>query len=222
MHQLCRDTLPMVDKHCEDSCWYCYDKCTNCMNIASADYCSNKEGCKPLKFCSKECQRLCMQSIGSENPTSVVIVSPDGKIFSLGSQSVLPSLKPRCFPMAKSHSKVLHVFMLAENAKGFIVQKEVVLCIGDGTEGITAGAKYIVHWSCTLHSQNFLEYYVDENFTPTHPLHYLANEPSVLKLLEAMKHNGDEQVVLERAIKVIRGIYQSKQESMSDHSDQTS
>ena len=102
-----------------------------------------------------------------------------------------------------------------------VVQKEVVLCIGDGTEGITVGTKYIVHWSCTLHSQNFLEYYVDENFTPTHPLHYLANEPSVLKLLEAMKHNGDEQVVLERAIKVIRGIYQSKQESMSDHSDQT-
>ena len=206
----------MVDKHCEDSCWYCCDKCTNCLNAANADYYSKKENCKPLKFCSKECQQLCMQSIGSENPTSAVIVSSDGKIFCLGSQTILPSLKPRCFPIAKSHSKVLHVFMLAENAKGFIVQKEMILCIGDGTEGITSGSKYIVHWSCTLHSQNFLEYHVDENYSPTHPLHYLANEPLVLKLLEAIKQNGDEQVVLERAMKVIQS---TDRESMSEHSD---
>lgn len=217
----------MVDRHCEDSCWYCCDKCTSCLNPANADFCISKENSsKPSQFCSKECQKLYLQtSSDADNPTSAVIVSSNGKMFTIGSpdlQTILPTLiKPRCFPIAKSHSKVLHVFMQAENTKGFVVQKELVLCVGDGTEGITSGSKYVVHWSCTLHSQNFLEYYVDEDFSPTIPVHYLANEPVVVKLVQAIKHYGDEQVILQRAVKVVENVDQSKNESPLDQSNVT-
>jgi len=158
----------------------------------------------------------------ADNPTSAVIISSDGKIFTIGSpdlQNILPSLiRPRCFPIAKSHTKILHVFMHAENTKGFVVQKELVICVGDGTEGVTSGSKYVIHWSCTLHSQNFLEYHVDEDFSPTIPFHYLANDPIVVKLIEAIKHHGDEQVILQRAMKVIQSVDEPKNESPPDES----
>ena len=216
----------MLDRHCEDGCWYCHDKCNNCQNPASTEYCvSTEKSSKPLKFCSKECQRLCLPASDSDDPTSVVIISSDGKVFSMGSphlQSILPSLKPRCFPIAKSHVKVLHAFMQAENAKGFIVQKELIVCIGDGMEGIALGSKYIVHWSCTLHSQNFLEYHVDEDYSPTHPVDYLVTEPVAVKLIEAIRHYGDEQIIIKRAMKVIQSYDQStEKESQSDKSDVT-
>lgn len=217
----------MMDRHCEDSCWYCCDKCFNCLNPAGAEYYISKEreGGNPLKlkFCSEECQSLCLQTSNSGNPTSAVIVSSDGKVFSIGSphlQAILPTLKPKCFPISESHTKVLHVFMQAENAKGYVIQKELILCIGDGTEGIPLGSKYVVHWSSTLHSQNFLEYHIDEEFLPTLPVYYLANEPVVIKLIEAIKQCGDEQVILKRASEIVQSIGQSDKENSQDKPDQ--
>lgn len=211
----------MVDRHCGESCWYCCDKCSNCLNPTSDEYRISKEkSSRPLRFCSEVCQKLCLHTSGRDDHTSAVIMS-DGKIFTLGSpdlQTILPFLKPKCFPIAKSHTKILHIFMQAENTKGFVIQKELILCLSDGTEGITSGCKYVVHWSCTLHSQNFLEYLVDEDFSPTLPLNYLANEPAVVKLIHAIKHHGDEQVVLKKAMEVIRSFDQSDKESPSNKS----
>lgn len=81
--------------------------------------------------------------------------------------------------------------------------------------GIEAGAMYVVQWSHSLRSQKFLEYYVTEDFLPTAPLSYLAEEPAAVEFLETIKRQGDSQVCLQRAMKAIAE-FEAKEESSSN------
>ena len=164
-----------------------------------------KENETASKFCSKECQNL-FALHGNDIATAMFIVTASGKVFGLNplSDQSTFTFKPKCSPISKHHSKLLHMFIQAESSKGFLVQKQLALCISDGSEGVKMGAKYITEWSRSLLSQNILEYYVADDYSPTTPLDYLTQEAAAVEFVEKIKCQGNHQVYLQRAMQVLK------------------
>jgi len=160
---------------------------------------------QPLKFCCDECQRVCIKAEKSEEATNALIINDKGEVYSLGSQNLSSfTFLPRCYPLTNSHHKVVHIVMQTENKNGSMIQKELALYISDGTSGIKLESKYVVHWSRTVNSQNFLEYLVDDDLSPIAPVPYLADNPIAAKIIEAIKQFKDEQVILQKAVKTVQ------------------
>ena len=194
-----------MDRPCDVHCWYCINRCSNCLQLANPEYTVTEEGKRKFYFCSKMCKRMCTKTDEEMAATTLFVVTPKGEVFGLGQQSSQSEFfyRPRCCPISDSHSILVHVFIQAESSKGYPVEKELVLCVSDGTEGVHLGANYVVQWSRSLLSQFFLEYLVTSDFSPEAPLHYLADDPAALESTKVVKRQGDVQVCLQRAIKAV-------------------
>lgn len=127
-------------------------------------------------FCSASCQ----------------VFSPDffkaQEVYVVSSEAPPKDIHIHCFPIGRSHQKLLHLYIRRLNTKKFPCEIEFLFCVGDGTESCPNGRPYVVFYSHNLSHQLFADFFINTLLLAEEPLPQVANEiswNSILKLNEA-------------------------------------
>ena len=136
------------DHVCAERCWYCALRCSTCLSQASVDMNTTLEG-RTQRFCSKVCQDVYFSDTAKEDIVLDVFDSPHHLLL-LSFDTTLP------------------------RKSGDYSQADisVYLCKNTGSEAFPDDSLYLVYHHTTLVEQHFLEYFIKDDCSFSHMLHY--------------------------------------------------
>ena len=150
----CRE-LCTVDMKCQDGCWYCISACDYCLKPASIGYNTKGSQGTPSRFCSSTCQSVFHEQLTSPKLT------------------IKPISSDVCDRSCKEDQDLLHLRFNCTNPAGINFEIKMNLCSGDRDT-----QPYLLYHLRTLHKQEFVEFFVNHDLTPSEPLPYLPKEYS--------------------------------------------
>ena len=150
----CRE-LPTVDMKCQDGCWYCISACDYCLKPASLGFNIKGSQGTPSRFCSSTCQSVFHEQLTSPKLT------------------IKPISSDVCDRSCKEDQDLLHLRFNCTNPAGINFEIKMNLCSGDKDTH-----PYLLYHLRTLRKQEFVEFFVNRDLSPSEPLPYLPKEYS--------------------------------------------
>lgn len=144
----CRHTTT-YDRVCGEPCWYCRLRCNTCLLQSSTVLSKTFEG-RPQRFCSDTCQNVYLSSTTKEDTVLDVLDSQSKHILLLSFDATLP--RP-----TGSHSRADISVYLSKDAE-------------------STSPLYVVYHHSTTIDQHFLEYFIHEDCSFSHMLHYYQSK----------------------------------------------
>ena len=144
------------DLVCEQRCWYCEQRCNNCLKPSFSVYDLSHPRMPLMKFCSKSCQEI--YSLGQLPFLSTSNASPHPMLFNM---NIPLELKPKGFSYA-----------------------HISVFLGDGSKFFPKRDAYVVYQHRAPFSQTFLEYFLTNDLSVSHPLEHYNEEDMMLALQE--------------------------------------
>ena len=138
----CPCRVVTYDLVCEKRCWYCQNRCNNCLRLSFSGYNTTHPGMPLMKFCSTACQET--YSLGKLRSAPVSNESGHPILFNI---TIPMALKPYGFSYA-----------------------HIGVFLGDGSKTFPRKDAYMVYQHRALFCQTFLEYFFTNDFSISRPL----------------------------------------------------
>ena len=137
------------DHVCAKRCWYCTLRCNTCLSQTSVDLNTKLEG-RTQRFCSKVCQDVYYSATSKEDVVLDAFDSLSHHLLLLSFDITLPR-------KSGDYSRA---------------DVSVYLCKNTGLDVFPEDSLYLVYHHTTVVDQHFLEYFIQDDGSFSHMLHY--------------------------------------------------
>lgn len=138
------------DHVCAKRCWYCKLRCNTCLAQASIDIHSKTLEGRTQRFCSEVCQSVYFSSTSKEDTILDVLDVSSHQLLLLSFDVTLP--RP-----TGDYSRA---------------DVSVYVCKNTESDAFPDGTLYVVYQHATIVDQHFLEFFIHEDCSFSHMLHY--------------------------------------------------
>ena len=146
------------DTVCYERCWYCKDRCNNCLKPSKFSFNVKHLNLPLIKSCSKTCQDIYLNNC----------------------QPALPVLSQDDV----THPLLLSAYVPLKLGTGGYSHSHMSVFLGDGSKSFPKNDVYIVFQFHTPFEQTFLEYFLMSDCSFSHPLKYYKDEDA-LEILQS-------------------------------------
>ena len=142
------------DRVCTKRCWYCKLGCSTCLSQAPIDMSSKSAGGSTQRFCNKTCRNVYFSDTTKEATVLDLFGSPAEHLLLLSFDITLP-----------------------RSTEGYS-RADISVYVSNGTEShaFPKGSLHIVYHHATVIDQHFLEYFIHEDCSFSHMLHYYRSK----------------------------------------------
>ena len=169
---------------CTSGCWYCSQRCHNCFKVLGY-----RENSSEIQTCSESCR-----SILCDVPSDlhIVICRPD--------ETPPENFQQRCSPLEKSHQEYFHAYASGVSSNGLTYQSEYAVCSGRQSGNAEYSSElYVVLFTRNRQQQLVIEFFIDEDLSPSSVLPHAEGDTATLTAVDALKKAGAVQKTLSAA-----------------------
>lgn len=142
------------DHVCGERCWYCELRCNTCLSQASMDLSRKTSEGRSQRFCSKTCENVYSSRVTKEDTVLDVFDSPSKHLLLLSFDTTLPC-------KTGNYSRAEISVYVSKDAE---------------SDGFPLKSLFVVYHHSTAIDQHFLEYFIHDDCSFSHMLHYYGSK----------------------------------------------